>query len=117
MYMKKILFGLALLSCTTSVFADYAYGLTVKRLYVQNNGHVSFGTEPQADGTCNYYQFHFDFDSTTEAGKSMLSLLLSAKVSGAIIQVWYTPSTVPGEDFHNGCTIPAMAKVTHLGLE
>ena len=101
---------------STASFADYSGSHTVKRMYIGNDGWVFFGTSPQASETCDYYGLQFKFDSNTKAGKSMLALLLSAKVSQESIDVWYTPSTAAGTDAYSGCKTRTTAESTIIGF-
>lgn len=114
--MKNLILALFLSVFSHAVLADYTGGHTVARIYVNQSGGVSFGTTTQAPNTCNYYNFHFSFDSSTQGGKSMLSFLLAAKMAKAKIDVWYTPSEKPGTDHTNGCT-GSLATATHIGLQ
>ena len=114
--MKKLLCFSILLSISSAALADYQANVTIGRVFIANDGHVSFGTTPQAPNTCNYYNVQFTFDSTTDGGKSMLSLLLSARMANTKIDVWYTASTLPGTDWTTGCNGSKMATATLVGL-
>ena len=96
--------------------ANYSGGHEIGRIYVNKFGKVSFGTIPHATNTCDHYNFQFKFDSATEGGKSMLTLLLSAKMSKAKIDVWYESSPSPGSDHTNGCTYSNIANISHIGI-
>ena len=115
--MEKYILGCCALLITGVAFAGYSGGHTVGRVSVSQGGEVSFGTSTQAANTCNFYHFHLKFDSNTKGGKSMLSLLLSAKVSKSKIDVWYAPSSTPGADHTSGCTNSTMAVVRNIGLQ
>lgn len=79
-------------------------------------GTISLGVASPPNDTCNYYGYQFKFDATTEAGKNMLSMLLTAQQAGKTVQVWYTPSTNPGTDHNSGCTQAQMAVLTAVGI-
>lgn len=114
--MKRYVLTCFLLLLSPVVFSDYSGGHDVSRLYISKDGQVSFGTSPQATNTCNYYNFHFKFDSSTAGGKSLLSLLLSAKLSKSKIDVWYSPSLNPGTNHTNGCSNANIANVSNIGI-
>lgn len=112
-----IIFMVCLTVSVNSYAFTYTYGQAINRLYVQENGYVSFGVSNMPTDTCDFFGFHFTFDTKTDAGKSKLSLLLSAKMSDKSIQIWYDPSTTPGTDNTNGCTNTSVATVVHIGVE
>ncbi|GLX78751.1 hypothetical protein tinsulaeT_20910 [Thalassotalea insulae] len=95
----------------------YSAGHTINKLYIQNDGYVSFGTDKPVTDSCNYFGYQFTFDTTTEAGKSKLSLLLAAKMAEKKVNLWYRASTTPGTDQNNGCTRNTMALVYSVGLD
>lgn len=100
--------------CSGSATADYAGALTPKHMY--GAGSIKFGADSQPPGTCVYYNRIFKFDATSEAGKNMFAILLSAVASGKKVDVWYTPSDNPGTTQANGCSESNLATVTQLGL-
>lgn len=78
---------------------------------------IKFGVNNPPSDTCNYFGRHFKFDATIPEGKNMLSIFLSALLSGKEIAIWYTPSTTPGTDQTNGCSEATLAVVSQIGIE
>jgi len=107
-----------LLLISNTSFAAFTAPFNVTLLRVHQNGFVEFGItdNPHTTGTCDYFGYKFRFDSNTIGGKHMLSLLMSAKVSGQKIHIWYSESTAVGSDETNGCTPEALAVPESVAL-
>jgi len=95
--------------------ADYSGNTNVKRIRV-HEGSTFVGFDPQPGNTCSSWGEHIKFDHTTETGKAYLSTLLSAKMSGKPVHLWYTASTLPGTNQTNGCGDSAMSVLTGVGI-
>lgn len=110
--MKNIVFFLIIVFFSLeSAFAGWAGNLKVNRVYTGSSGHTNFGTTTMPSGTCSNWGEFFAFDSKTEGGKNMLSIILAAKVSGQSIDVWFTDSTTPGKDQNSGCALSTLNAV------
>jgi hypothetical protein len=93
---------------------EYQGGL--KAQYLICSDVVLFGTDRQPPGTCEHWNRYFKFDSTTAAGRNMLSVILAAMLADKQIDVWYLKSPVPGTTHSNGCTVENLSVVTRIGL-
>lgn len=115
----KFIVGLVFLLITSEAFSVNLYSgyQTVARFRVNNLGMVEFGTNNQPVETCNSYSYFFTFDPSTSKGQAMLSILLAAKMSKSVIEVWYETSTAPGTNQGNGCNTSTMAKAYSIGLK
>lgn len=82
-----------LLLPVTASAAEFAHSLSVARIRMFADGMVWLGTTTQPPYTCSCYGEYFVFDSTTAAGKNFLSIVLSHKLAGKQIQVWYERAT------------------------
>ena len=80
-------------------------------------GMVYFGTSVQPSNTCAYYDWYYSFDSTTDGGKSALSILLAAKTTGAAVDLWYADSTAPGTNQTGGCTTSALSVMNAIAIK
>lgn len=100
------------------VMAEYASGITINRYYVRDDGKAFFGTSPKPINTCSYWGEYFFFDSTTLAGKNLLATLISAKLAGKKLDVWYAPpaDTYIGTDQASGCNVATMARLQSIGI-
>jgi len=114
--MKKYILAGILFLISSSSFAGYTAPSPIKGIYIGKDGMVRFNVEMIAEGTCDFYNYRFAFDGSTPGGKSMLSLLLSAKIANKDVNVWYNPSTTPGTINGEGCTLSTLAQVTNIGL-
>ncbi len=114
--MEKIIFFIFSMFVTSEAFSGYADNLDLNRVYVNSGGLAILGTLVQPPGTCSFYGDYFQFDTKTEAGKSMLSMLLSAKMIKKKVIIWYNESTAPGTDQTSGCTGTTNAVVTAIGV-
>ena len=95
-------------------YAGYAGELKINRVYTNDSGSTYIGTSIQPANTCSSWGEYFTFDSTTAGGKNILSILLSAEVSGQSgqsIDVWYTNSSTPGTNQTNGCSLYTLTAV------
>ena len=100
---------------STQCHAGYLGSTTAIKMY--GAGNIHFGVENGSkSNTCDNYGRSFKFDATTEAGKNMLSILLSASLAGKKVDLWFTDSTTPGTDQTNGCVTSTMATLTSIGL-
>ena len=108
--------GLLLLALSSSyVYAGYRGNVDVFGLF--GASEMKFGIEnAPTSNTCSYFERHLKFDATTDAGKNMLSILLSASVADKSVNVWYTDSSAPGTDETNGCSPSSMATLTAVGF-
>lgn len=112
---KKYASTLMMILFSGSVFADYSGTTNVKRIRVHETG-TYVGFYPQPANTCSSFGEHIKFDHNTENGKAFLSTLLSAKMSGKAVHLWYTASMAPGTNETNGCTDSAMSVLTGVGI-
>ncbi|WP_044616732.1 hypothetical protein [Gynuella sunshinyii] len=103
------------LSCNA---ANYCGDAVPKIYHIDSKGMVFLGIEGKVPSTCSWYTRQFTFDSTTDAGKSMLSSLLSMIAQKQKIMIWYSPvdSSLSDSDQTSGCTPETMAKMTGLGV-
>jgi hypothetical protein len=113
--MKKLIAFAAAVLTSNSAFAGYGIA-TVDELHVDAEGYVEFGTTVTLPGTCNWFIDTFRFNGTSAAGKNMLAMLMTAKVAGIPLTIWYNDSTTPGTNQGNGCTQATMAVPTALGI-
>ncbi|MDR6984488.1 hypothetical protein J2X32_003132 [Rheinheimera pacifica] len=95
--------------------AEYSHGY-IKRFYTEASGMTYVGFVAQPPGTCDNWTEHMKFDSTTDGGKNMLSVLIAAKLSERRLDLWYSASDAPGTNNTNGCTQSVMAVLTGVGL-
>jgi hypothetical protein len=114
--MKKSLLTMVALLATGNAYADEYSVAPISSLHVDSAGYASFGTTIQFAGTCSHYTDHFRFNANTAGGKNMLTFLLTAKVLGTSVRVWYTPSSTPGANQDTTCTESTMAEPTHIGI-
>jgi hypothetical protein len=113
---KLILIACFVLAISNIAYADYSVNVTVNKVRINDDGMVYFGTSSQPSNTCDFYGTYYKFDSTTEGGAAMLSLVLSARLSGTAVVVWYNESTVPGTDASSGCYQSTLSKVYSVGF-
>jgi len=114
--MKKYILAGILFLISSSSFAGYLVPSPIIGIYISKEGVVRFNVQKAAIDTCNYFDYRFAFDASTPGGKSMLSLLLSAKIANKNVNVWYDPSPTPGTTKDDGCTKSTLAQATHIGL-
>lgn len=95
--------------------AEYSQGY-IKRFYTEASGMTYVGFVAQPSNTCDNWSQHMKFDSTTDGGKNMLSVLIAAKLSERRLDLWYSASDAPGTNNTNGCTQSVMAVLTGVGL-
>lgn len=106
---------IALLLLSFPSFAGYAKG-KIKILNINTNGWVHVGMQSRPAKTCiTHVKSHMKFDSRTEGGKALYSMLLAAKMSNLEVKVWYTNSPTPGATAKN-CDAK-MAILYNAGLE
>ncbi len=85
------------------VEAAFLGGVTIDRLRVHNGfAYVQTSVFPSKNA-CDLYSEYYKFDVKTEEGKAYLSALLAAKTTGAVVDVWYSISSAPGENQTSGC--------------
>ncbi len=115
--MKKIAALLLFLgmSMTSNSASLSAGGLTISRLATGTVTTVSVTGAPNE--TCDYWGARFHFESESEAGKNMLSLLMAAYVSGKKVIIWYNSSTAPGTNQSTGCTRETMSTVFQVAFD
>jgi hypothetical protein len=77
---------------------------------------VVFAVSPTPPHTCSYWGVQFILDTTTAGGKNDYALLLVAKATGALVDVWYHDSNAPGTDQTNGCTVATMSVADSSGF-
>ena len=117
--MKRIIVlqVLLLILIVTSAYAEnYAGKLNVGRVHVDNE-ICYFGIVGSADGVCSSYERHLKFGVSSNQGKLMYSIIVSAKLAGKKIDIWYTPSSTPGTNESTGCGPSTMAVLTQVSLE
>ncbi|MBT9609741.1 MAG: hypothetical protein IV110_06835 [Aquabacterium sp.] len=114
-FLINILIGFSL--TTGSAFAEYFGTSSVSRFILENTGILQFGISGSAPNTCSYYGAFFKLDTTTPQGSSMYAMLLSAKLSGVPVQLWYTNTTAPaGSNEAGGCVTSKLATITAVAL-
>ncbi|PCJ20483.1 MAG: hypothetical protein COB04_04310 [Gammaproteobacteria bacterium] len=101
---------------TSPAFAEYAGGLKLHRVWTESSGFTYAGTTGTPSGTCDYYDGQVRFDTTTAAGKNMLSVILTARSTESKVDLWYTKSAAPGTDQSGGCRVHNMAVLTGIGF-
>lgn len=111
--MKKLILSAALFSLSSIASADYFHAVTIDRIQV--NGIAQISSVASIPNTCSYFGAKLKFDTTTPAGKSMLSLALLAKATGQPISVWYNPATGAGDE-NSGCHQGNLAVVNDIGM-
>ena len=114
--MKKffVLFMFLLFSMT-SMAGSYVENMQITRIHTKDNGFTYIWVSSPPSDTCSWYAEDFRFDSTTPAGKSMLSNLLAAKAQGEPLTFWYIASNAPGTTQLDGCTETGLAQITGVG--
>ena len=90
----------------------------VDRFFVQSNGKAFVGLDGDLPANaCSFFQYYFNFDSTTEVGKNLLSVVMTAQVSKSTVNIWYIHSVAEaGTDQTNGCGQNNMAVLDAIGL-
>ncbi len=94
---------------------SYVEGRQVRSVF--GSGVIKFGVNNPPSDTCDYYNRTFKFDSRTENGRTILSILLAAKMAGKDVNIWYSPSPKPGTSSENGCSIADMATINEIGID
>ncbi len=92
--------------------AEWIYPVKVKHIGTFSSGEVMFDTDGTPSSVCNYQGYRFKLDVNQKGWKNMLSTLLAAQLTGRVLGIGYTVSSVPGTDYTNGCTTSNMAVVT-----
>ena len=105
-----------ILSFAMPAYAGYGAGV-INRFYVSSNGWVYFGLENQLSNTCNYWSEQFRFNTSSAGGSNMLSVLISAKIAGKKVTVWYSNSSAPGSDQTSGCLGDAISTLNGIGIQ
>lgn len=100
---------------STSASAGYLDDKIPKNIF--GSGTIKFGIDGAPSDSCDYHGRYFKFDATTAAGKNILSILLAAKMAGKGVNIWYTPSSTPGTNVTNGCSVNSLATVTEIGIK
>lgn len=102
----------------SSTAADIWVGsVTIARIRIHPFG-TFFGVTnlPAPTDVCSNGGEQFRFDHTTTHGKSMLAMLLTAKVSGKPVDLWYSPSTAPGKNEATGCNDSTTSMLSGVAL-
>jgi len=94
---------------------EYANNLMLARIRINTAG-VYVGMTRQPGNTCSMWGEFLKFDHTTSHGKSLLAMLVVAKTSEEIIEIWYTPSANPNTNETNGCDNTSMAVLTGVAI-
>ena len=111
---KKLFIGALLVAPFTS---DAAFFGSARIDKIYGSEIIRFGMQhAPTDKTCDYHGRHFQFDSTTDGGKAMLAILLTAHATKQKVYVWFDESTAPGTTHENGCTGNTMAQLTKIGF-
>lgn len=89
--------------------------LTVKKIFTFGSGQVWLSI-PESNRartqTCNHYGGDFYFHADEEKGRSILSALMAARVSGKKVGVRYIPTTGEvGSNHNTGCRKEHMAQL------
>lgn len=114
---KLIIFKILLFICALPVMANTKFSQGhIARFYTDNLGMTYVGFVAQPADTCDNWSEHVKFDSTTDGGKNMLTVLIAAKLADRGINLWYFPSQAPGTNQANGCTQEVMAVLAGIGL-
>ena len=118
--MKKLMISAVLLVlvliANKSAHAGWAQAHIIKLVAI-SDGLVWVQTDAMPSDTCSYWGFNYVMNTNSAAGKQMFSLLLSAKITGNFVELWYDPSSVPGSDHYSGCVPFTMAGITQVGLD
>jgi hypothetical protein len=114
--MKKLIAGLVLMLSAANSMAGY-YVSTIANLYVGYDGFASVGFPTAPPGTCSSYSWQLRFDASSAGGKNMLAILMSAKLSGNSISIWYAESSNPGTNQSNGCSNGTMAVLQGVNVD
>ncbi|MCP5012554.1 MAG: hypothetical protein GY942_21455 [Aestuariibacter sp.] len=104
---------LALLPLTSQA-AGNIQNVTPIQIYGSN--FINFGVQNPPSDTCSYYNRQFRFDSTTAKGKTILSILLAAKLGNKKVNVWYQSSSAAGTLQGAGCDRSTMSVVLNIGI-
>jgi len=98
-----------------SANAGYVENVNVKSLY--GSKFVSFGYDgPDLSDTCSFWNRRWRFDTTTDEGKTMLKILLTAVASNRKVILWYHTSAAQGTNHTNGCLPETLAVVYGIGI-
>lgn len=115
--MKKNIVLFILLFTSSVANAGFIKDQVPLKIYSNSAGVAKFGIiNAPVNKTCNYFDRHFQMDVTTKAGEAMLKILISSKLSGKKINIWFTPSTTPGTTRTSGCVHESLARVTGIGI-
>jgi len=101
--MKRVLLTCSILLASSQSYADWAGGVQLSEVTANPDGSVNVGLTTQPANTCSCWGWYFRFDASTPGGKNMLATILSAKMAGKAINVWYSVSSSPGTNQTNGC--------------
>ena len=89
----KLFVGLIILATCAFATGNFAGGMKVGRLWVDNQGiWVGFSPRP-ADCAGNWNGINARFASTTPNFNQILSVLLTAKSTGESVDFWYNQPT------------------------
>ena len=111
----KLVLAAILLLLTSFSYASSVGNVKIVNIMVAGEVKVAIDNPP-TDLTCSWYDRHFKFDATTDAGKNMLSTLIAAQLAEKPIAIWFSDSPTPGTDETNGCTVHNMAIANIIGL-
>jgi len=110
-------FGILLSISLSSAFTGFSYyqgGFSVGRIVCDNDGSVCFGTSSQPANTNTCWELYLQFNSSTNAGKQMLSTLLAAKANGSTISLWYN---APGTIKSGNCIEWELGTVVRISID
>jgi len=113
--MKKIAMLIGIILFSSNALADFSGVRSIDRVRVDTQ-YVYFGATPTPTNTCSSWGEDLKFDHTTEYGKSFLSTLLSAKATGAKVDLWYHASSAPGTTHENGCGGEQVSVMTGIAI-
>jgi hypothetical protein len=118
MKIRLFFLALAMSLCGSQAFAanEWLGNVQLGETYTDSSGYVYFGLTPQPSNTCAYFAWYIRFDGSTSGGKSMLATILSAKLAGRTINIWYNDSVVPGTNQNTGCIQANMAVLTGVSI-
>lgn len=90
--MKKIISIILIGLFSLASKADYVGNLSIKSVMTSGNGsEIAFTSMPA--GTCSYYSSTVRFDSSTPAGKTLLTTLLTAHIAERKVDIWFNRTT------------------------
>lgn len=113
--MKKVVAAiLAMVSLNAFATDNSISGGTVSVVSVRANNAFFSVTGVTPANVCNHWGYDFNLDISTPGGKNLYTALLTAKLTGAKINMVYTESTTPGVV---NCAGDALAKPWVIDLQ